>query len=466
MEAGRGWTIGQTSRRYEAGGRGAGTISTGKGDKGGVSYGQYQLSSKAKTVDEYLKWSKYRDEFAGLEVNSPAFKQKWKELASVDSGFGVDQHEFIKAHHYAPQMRALAGQSIDLTTRGPAVQDAIWSTSVQYRGLTQSVFKNGLTEKFGPNFKLSDLSDQQIVEAVQDYKAAHVESNFRGSPENWEGIRNRIRDERRDLVEFARTGVHPSLTEDSPEIARSSNTLKLGMRGDRVSKLQSSLRDLGYLGSDGNQLVSDGHFGPNTRDAVQAFQRSSGLTADGQVGAKTMSALEDKIEAAKSLDVDGMAHETPSQNHEPSRAPIDLTDPRHPDHTLSSSIRAGVVELHEREQILLSSDQVDRVTAALTAEVKGAGLTHVDEIRFGRLPTGELHPSIHAYQVLDGRLDHPYTMRASVYGPDAVNVPVETSQEKLQQVNQQIDNQQQMDLQVQQGMQQQQSSPEPSIGGS
>ena len=40
------WALGDTSQRYETGNRGAGTISTGKGDHGGVSYGSYQLSSK------------------------------------------------------------------------------------------------------------------------------------------------------------------------------------------------------------------------------------------------------------------------------------------------------------------------------------------------------------------------------------------------------------------------------------
>jgi hypothetical protein len=36
-----GWNLGMTSSRYESGGRGAGTVSTGRGDHGGVSYGTY-----------------------------------------------------------------------------------------------------------------------------------------------------------------------------------------------------------------------------------------------------------------------------------------------------------------------------------------------------------------------------------------------------------------------------------------
>lgn len=45
------WYLGQTSTKYETGGRGVGTISTGKGGHG-VSYGSYQLSSKMGGVQE------------------------------------------------------------------------------------------------------------------------------------------------------------------------------------------------------------------------------------------------------------------------------------------------------------------------------------------------------------------------------------------------------------------------------
>ncbi|CEE29395.1 hypothetical protein VWQ19_11840 [Xanthomonas citri pv. citri] len=49
-----GWHLGMTSARHESGRRGVETISTGKGDHGGVSYGAYQLSSKSGSLREYL----------------------------------------------------------------------------------------------------------------------------------------------------------------------------------------------------------------------------------------------------------------------------------------------------------------------------------------------------------------------------------------------------------------------------
>src|SRR5688572_25095226 len=38
--------LGALSAKYETGGRGPGTVSTGAGDRGGVSYGSYQMATK------------------------------------------------------------------------------------------------------------------------------------------------------------------------------------------------------------------------------------------------------------------------------------------------------------------------------------------------------------------------------------------------------------------------------------
>ncbi len=63
--------------------------------------------------------------------------------------------------------------------------------------------------------------------------------------------------------------------------------LRNGSRGDDVVDLQEMLRDLGFLSG-----RADGIFGNGTARAVQAFQRSVGLSADGVVGASTWAALE------------------------------------------------------------------------------------------------------------------------------------------------------------------------------
>ena len=62
-----------------------------------------------------------------------------------------------------------------------------------------------------------------------------------------------------------------------------SGTLRRGMRGEEVKKLQ---RQLGMTGSE-----VDGIFGPATERAVRAFQKQAGIQVDGIVGRQTQSTL-------------------------------------------------------------------------------------------------------------------------------------------------------------------------------
>ena len=196
------WHLGQTSAQYESGGRGPGTISTGKGDKGGVSYGAYQLSSAEGTVQEYLASSRFRPSFDGLVPATSAFNEKWRELARTDPEFGHEQHLFVGHSHYEQQLSRLETRGLDLRGRGSAVQDMIWSTSVQCRGLTPRIVTGGLEEKFPQGYKLEDVSDRELIEAVQDYKVTHNNTLFRSSPELWRGLLRRANDEKADLLEL------------------------------------------------------------------------------------------------------------------------------------------------------------------------------------------------------------------------------------------------------------------------
>lgn len=63
-------------------------------------------------------------------------------------------------------------------------------------------------------------------------------------------------------------------------------TLKTGDEGAAVRTLQSKLKSLGYLSGS-----VDGSYGTATADAVKAFQRANGLTADGKAGYSTLQKL-------------------------------------------------------------------------------------------------------------------------------------------------------------------------------
>lgn len=97
----------------------------------------------------------------------------------------------------------MARNGLDLSGRGSAVQDALWSTSVQFRSLTTKVFEGGLNEKFGRDYKLYSLSDKDIVNAVQGYKITHIETLFKHSPGQWGSLLNRAAKEKADLLTLA-----------------------------------------------------------------------------------------------------------------------------------------------------------------------------------------------------------------------------------------------------------------------
>lgn len=64
-------------------------------------------------------------------------------------------------------------------------------------------------------------------------------------------------------------------------------TLRPGMSGTDVMKIQAMLKKLGYYNG-----APDGIFGPNTQQAVIAFQRNYGLTPDGIIGPNTYNAMQ------------------------------------------------------------------------------------------------------------------------------------------------------------------------------
>lgn len=169
------WNLGQTSKKYEVGRNGsAATISTGAGDRGGVSYGLYQMSSKIGVVSKFVEVMGYSDEFKGLTPATPAFNRKWVELAKNDK-FAEDQHEFIKKTHFVPQVNFLKSNGIDLSERGAAVLDAIWSVSVQF-GPNTSLIVKALRGK-----DTSRLSDREIVGFIQEYKINNNSALFKSS---------------------------------------------------------------------------------------------------------------------------------------------------------------------------------------------------------------------------------------------------------------------------------------------
>jgi hypothetical protein len=130
--------LGSLSETYESGGNGPGTVSSGHGDPGGVSYGTYQLSSNAGTLSAFMKseGKPWATEFGTAKGGSAEFSAIWKVIAARDKvAFGAAQHDFIERTHYRVAVQAVKDRKgIDLDTRHDAVRDAVWSVAVQHGG--------------------------------------------------------------------------------------------------------------------------------------------------------------------------------------------------------------------------------------------------------------------------------------------------------------------------------------------
>lgn len=209
------WVLGQTSKLFESGKGGAGTISNGKGDLGGASYGTYQLASKTGTLQQFLKSSKYGEQFSDLQPGTPEFNAMWKALASHDPEFGNAQHDFIKATHFDPAMRMLQKNGIDISGKGSAVQDSLWSTSVQFgAGGGANLVKKALAGK-----DVSSMSDSDIVSAIQDYKIANNERLFSSSSAQVRaGTASRAMAEKSRLLDLASVSVSSSTMHSAPKM--------------------------------------------------------------------------------------------------------------------------------------------------------------------------------------------------------------------------------------------------------
>lgn len=188
---------GKISGKYESGKRGVGTVSTGKGDAGGVSYGVHQLSSKAGTVQAFLKsafGAPYRERFGKLVPGTKEFTAVYKAIAAERPlEFEVNQFLYIASTHYEPQAKKLKANGIDVYPRNVAVRECVFSVSVQYGPNTSLIVK-----AVGPNFK---GTDEDFIIKVQNYRRDTVKTYFKSSSKDTQdSVAARAGNEKADLL--------------------------------------------------------------------------------------------------------------------------------------------------------------------------------------------------------------------------------------------------------------------------
>jgi LysM repeat protein len=200
--------LGKLSAKFETGNRGAGTVSTGAGDKGGVSYGSYQMSSTLGVVARFLAQldAPFRNKLGNSQPGSAQFTAAWKQLAAAEpKEFQDRQHAFIKKTHFDPLAAKIRQEDgVDVTTRSHALQDVIWSTAVQHGGA--SSIPHAAHSTLGINTDHPEF-DKRFISAIYaergrrrgDGKLAHFSGN---SLDVQEGVANRFRSEEGDALKM------------------------------------------------------------------------------------------------------------------------------------------------------------------------------------------------------------------------------------------------------------------------
>jgi putative chitinase len=151
-----------------------------------------------------------------------------------------------------------------------------------------------------------------------------------------------------------------------------------GQAAPNIKQLQADFRKLGYVGLQEGVLEIDGIVGPNTRHAVESFQRAHGLHVDGIVGKHTLAALENSR-----------------------RWPL-LSEATHPHHALYAQVIQGI---HGATQ-LHGKNGLDNTAVALTVAADAAGMRRVDHVLLGS-------DGVNLFAV-QGRLDDPAHRRVHI----------------------------------------------------
>lgn len=198
--------LGSLSAKYETGGRGPGTVSTGAGDPGGVSYGSYQMASKMGVPQKFVKQDGFPwlTDFQNLTAGSAEFTACWKRIAASDvDAFQKCQHAYIKQTHYDLLVaKILNDDQLDVNTRSRALQDVVWSTAVQHGGNTSMVHKalaNVRCARIDPAF------DEQLIRAIYAERGRKkADGNLvyfsKSSPNVQKGVANRFQNELNDAL--------------------------------------------------------------------------------------------------------------------------------------------------------------------------------------------------------------------------------------------------------------------------
>ena len=276
-------SLGQLSEKYE-GRASAGTVSSGVGDKGGVSFGKYQFASKtgglASFMDElkesnpeyYEKLTADGGEFYRNKNANSQFQENWKKLAKEDPNFAKVQDEIAKKKWFDPTAKKFQ----DITGVDPnsskALANAIWSAGIQHGGVDKIFKMSGIEE---------GQSQEEMIRRLYGARADYVSGLNIG---NKRGIFNRYTAEEQDAyamldqeriakmngteaeVAIASNDVSPVSVDIIEEEERNYEASKKkdqssqpkDSRGHTTDKVPAPIRLASHLGGGGLDLLNTG----------------------------------------------------------------------------------------------------------------------------------------------------------------------------------------------------------------
>ena len=175
------YRVGSLSQEFESNKNPA---AIGEDDKGGPSYGLYQIATFPGTMNEYLQYlaqspNKSYQHYAtilndaggntGALNKTTDFQNAWINLAQ-EPEFASSQSEFIGKNRYERILNRIKDiNGLNLQNRHPVVSDVIRSMAVQH-GKADIPIHNAL----GRNSDISSWSDEDIIEALYDARNAYV----------------------------------------------------------------------------------------------------------------------------------------------------------------------------------------------------------------------------------------------------------------------------------------------------
>jgi hypothetical protein len=193
--SGRGGELGSSVAKWESGKKGSGAI--GWDSTGGASYGKYQIATKTGTMKNFLEYAKENNpevyerlskQAGSMGDKAGGFAQEWQNMAKEGKLKDLE-HGFIKKSHFDPALAKLPKELQEQIAKNPALQESLWSTSVQHGAGGASSIWNKAAE--------GGAQGKDLISKVYDARGTKFGSS---TAKVRESVQNRFKDEKAQML--------------------------------------------------------------------------------------------------------------------------------------------------------------------------------------------------------------------------------------------------------------------------